>query len=82
MKHTPGPWDYTEGKTLFHVEHGEGAHEHVCSIPKSREADARLIAASPDLLEAAKLVLKLQYNSSVEVIMNKLAAAVAKAEGK
>lgn len=64
MKHTPGPWgcidtsnhahDYRltkpDGSTLpLHVE----ANDH-----SEQRANARLIAAAPDLLEALKYVLE------------------------
>lgn len=76
-KHTPGPWDYVEGKTLYHVERkgGQGA---VCSVPKSREADARLIAAAPDLLEALK-ALSQTLSAETQAMAR---AAILKAEGK
>lgn len=61
-QHTPGPWDYITGKTLHHVEthmdHPVGAGIPICSIPKSREANARLISAAPDLLEAVQALLQ------------------------
>lgn len=62
VRFTPGPWSYIVSKTLIHIETanlGEGTPcgMPVCSIPKSREADARLIAAAPELLEALKEVL-------------------------
>lgn len=47
-QHTPEPWDYVTGRTgLHHVEthidNPHGAGRSVCSIPKSREADAARI---------------------------------------
>jgi hypothetical protein len=56
--HTPGPWDFVTGRTLHHVEtqidNPAGAGIPVCSVPLKREADARLIAAAPYLLEALR----------------------------
>lgn len=57
MKHTPGPWDLEE-RTVFAL------NDHFCnrfyatiqrgqgSMPEELDANARLIAAAPDLLDA------------------------------
>jgi hypothetical protein len=57
-KHTPGPWAATrdpaagqDGLVLSDVERGR-VLGHVFVGNKEREANARLIAASPDLLDA------------------------------
>lgn len=54
MSHTPGPWTWIEGRgTLVHVETRDspvGDGVPVCSIPRARLADARLISAAPDML--------------------------------
>lgn len=63
-KHTPGPWIWADGYCgLF----GAGPNNEVLSYAAyegmwlshgaKRDANARLIAAAPDLLKAAKLVL-------------------------
>ncbi len=63
-KHTPGPWrieGYTRligGEVTGHtISHGvnnyrDGPEGYVCTTNGTSEADARLIAAAPDLLEA------------------------------
>ncbi len=68
-QHTPGPWFYRRGDEWSHdvvTHHGElpdGSTScwTVASINKRREpehvANARLIAAAPDLLEALKRVM-------------------------
>lgn len=64
-KHTPGPWGIQEGKTLLHIEtfeseRGDGSLDTrtpVCSLPKKKKADALLIAAAPELLEALESCL-------------------------
>ena len=79
-KHTPGPWRYLvdpEGKFGIYPEGGGflAITDH--------EANARLIAAVPELLEAAKGILlcsALKYQCSQ--CMTPLEAAIAKAEGK
>jgi hypothetical protein len=71
-KHTPGPWTYdsvreVNGFPVYRILSGDGmvgALEQ-CNIPgetrreleQTLEANARLIAAAPELLEAAKNVL-------------------------
>jgi hypothetical protein len=59
-KHTPGPWHH--GKAMgdhFYVEHEEGdiASINYQKDVKEREANAKLISAAPDLLEALAWIL-------------------------
>ena len=65
-KHTPGPWNYTMYKDSgwdFKLTADHGETEIVsgcgcCDSPwVSSEADARLIAAAPDLLEAIEAAI-------------------------
>jgi hypothetical protein len=57
MPHTPGPWDITPfGNPPFFDVNGEGDEDHVGVI--TRESDARLIAAAPDLLQSCKALLE------------------------
>jgi hypothetical protein len=67
-KHTPGPWrivrtsDYTSDPEDTDIQSIEGANGDSVYFTDSgyyrpREADARLIAAAPDLLEALRGVL-------------------------
>ena len=49
---TPGPWSLLPARTLINVKGPEG--EQVTQIPKEEEANARLIAAAPDLIGLAK----------------------------
>ena len=62
-KHTPGPWDVMEGKTLLHIEtENDRIHKpgiSICSVPKNNKANARLIATAPELLEDHIKVCKL-----------------------
>ena len=59
-KHTPGPWavdDHDHGVEVFRAQPmpGGGRGEGVCAVygwGGMRDADARLIAAAPELLEA------------------------------
>lgn len=67
-KHTPGPWFVDEESPLDVRTNGVGKLMWICDAPdgydtsniegmKQREANARLIAAAPDLLEALEVVL-------------------------
>ena len=65
MSHTPGPWAYdadscevfgtTEGRSCGWVAKVVGGDSNDCRLPyDERVANARLIAAAPDLLAACK----------------------------
>lgn len=58
-KHTPGPWIAKAGIGRWNVTTSAAPRSfNICSINTDREeqeANARLIAAAPDLLEALKL---------------------------
>ena len=100
-KHTPGPWKYS----AYHrsIMGGElsrdGCRIHVASLPghefkhPSVDANARLIAAAPELLAAAEEVIRSRL--SIGAIqeqgeqgkrhirhLNELRAAIAKAKGE
>jgi hypothetical protein len=91
MSHTPGPWIVEED-----VRHYSGAEEMVGynivapgdkyiagpeGILPDNEADARLIAAAPDLLEACKAA---EWNSLdlPASVVEQLRAAITKATGE
>jgi hypothetical protein len=90
-KHTPGPWGISgkEERDLGTLSPGfleiSSAHD-VCWIAKVQihtpegEANARLIAAAPELLEALKAVVAIADRSTDE--FDRARAAIAKAEGK
>jgi hypothetical protein len=93
MKHTPGPWKVTEDGSLIHNNHVfciEGANSELLVYGQVTKADAHLMAAAPDLLEAAKAVM-LHFTSTNGVPVDKatisaksqevvaLAAAIVKA---
>lgn len=98
MKHTPGPWGIKKVGTSFQVEginhHGEcraicSLHYQNCCAVNSFpvEANARLIAAAPDLLEALKSIecqLGLCSNpvTSGDDFHKLIQKVIAKAEGK
>lgn len=92
-KHTPGPWHAeSSGEPLagwMVLARGQG--NCVCSTSNLKgraEANARLIAAAPELLDAAKLVLVdldhyvSNHGPGPDVRLATLRAAIAKAEGQ
>lgn len=91
-KHTPGPWAATYkhlGDAPFVVESGQpgepngGCYMAECYGPDA-EANARLIAAAPELLEALELLLFAPPSGCVDhhAIDAKARAAIAKARGE
>lgn len=90
-KHTPGPW-WVDAKSFGGVEtftvRNEAGKEVASGqhIATRRKADARLIAAAPELLEALRgLLHKLdipQQAMGLAADIYRARAAIAKAEGK
>lgn len=94
MKHTPGPW-------VAHIDYGAGSHPHYVFADEApsglkmpamadNEANARLIAAAPDLLAACKAMdaelrfLAAQGKARQKPhlgIIAQMQAAIAQAEG-
>ena len=81
-KHTPGPWKLFRvySDTEIRNETDELIAVAICG------SDARLIAAAPDLLEAAQKVLSNKHGEDDWLILavhcQDLAAAIAKATGR
>ncbi len=86
-KHTPGPWfAASEGSyKVASVTSNTGIYADTLPEAAQIAADARLIAAAPDLLSVCKeLVASAAYWSDYDVpvgIVDRLRAAIAKAEG-
>jgi hypothetical protein len=89
-QHTPGPWEIDQairhGFTVYSQQAGfivgymdeEGRYGAVES-----EANARLIAAAPDLLEALEeLLVQREGHYSTQTAWDKARAAIAKARGE
>lgn len=75
QKHTPGPWYVTDATW---AEDGSVQYK-LYGISHANAADARLIAAAPDLLAALKLCRQeLRMTPPTAIIVEK---ALAKAEG-
>ena len=82
-KHTPGPWVWTPESESIHGYSPEGEALVVVYELNTNEADARLIAAAPDLLTALEGLLEITdfhelYGSKTEAAR----AAIAKATGE
>lgn len=96
--HTPGPWlfdeentgrDYNIGYGIYTNESGRTlAHIPLREADGIAEANARLIAAAPELLEASRTaqcacsVKERDSGHLVDCWMPALLAAIAKAEGR
>jgi len=89
-KHTPGPWRLfltTDGRALIGIgeETGEGITDRGFGTWRSGEeqiANARLIAAAPDLLEALKNLVAI-YDDEFGIVapeMDAARAALSKAD--
>lgn len=88
-KHTPGPWRLSGDGVLIAKE---GAFYRIATVREPRSANARLIAAAPELLEALENLVNLVSVIEVyplvptdELIDDWLAeprAAIAKAKGE
>ena len=59
-EHTPGPWVVNE--TRGHAFFIDAPDHNICYVGRIAEADARLIAAAPDLLEACEKALEAAAN--------------------
>ena len=76
---TKGEWKHTEDGVVV----ASDGYQIASVFPRDREANARLIAAAPDLLEACKLYQKHQEGTSghyCNVCADAINEAVAKAE--
>lgn len=102
VKHTPGPWGTAtvlaeKGEILkirVSADDGKTGYQYtgiadVFSLDDEGKANAKLIAAAPELLEAAIEIIKGAQNSdgtisktTSSIALQKLQKAIAKAEGK
>ena len=103
--HTPGPWNYSTSQEgwSFDIYQAEDAaytkessdvatlfvRSVQCDPKETQEANARLIAAAPDLLEASALAFHLlnsvafvSVTGDTEELLQMLQAAIAKATGQ
>ena len=107
MKHTPGPWRYEEPETIPETgefregtiwKDGDGSSadmdKHIATVRiglESSDANGRLMAAAPELLEALKALrvnacqlgdfMYSAVRESSQDMIQTIDAAIAKAEG-
>jgi hypothetical protein len=61
QKHTDGPWEYHNGDDYTVIlGPGDTTDRPLAEVYSDRLADAKLIAAAPDLLDALKAVMLLR----------------------
>jgi hypothetical protein len=83
-KHTPGPWKFVQGGSGNFPTWNVRIGSNLVTLPSAAsmetlDADARLIAAAPDLLEALKLALSIiGFGKEHDAI----SAAISKATGE
>lgn len=91
QQHTPAPWTAREvkgagypGQRGFAIEYNEDQEQVVDFVYE--EADANLIAAAPELLEALEVMLskayKQNWNDQYPKALELAEAAIAKAKGE
>jgi hypothetical protein len=83
-KHTPGPWRASRKSVFVNDIHNRVVAE-VVDRKDSREANAHLLAAAPDLLaalQAARKWLVVNDDSRCQSDLKAVEAAIAKAEGR
>lgn len=76
LTHTPGPWAHTDYGSIKDANNATVAEV----LPGGRTADARLIAAAPDLLAALEEVVSLSDRD--HAAWDRARAAIAKAKGE
>ncbi|WP_104662817.1 hypothetical protein [Ensifer adhaerens] len=93
-KHTPGPWKYgvRRDKSIWLSIGDPEKGPHRQGDLYASEADARLIAAAPELLDVVNDILRVEdgkaalsfseYFEQSETAFNRMRAVVAKAEGR
>lgn len=87
--YTPGPWKvepygYEEREKRFDVVTADNGIRRIASLVRTADskANARLIAAAPDLLQLARLVVEMHLPPTHADIKDVARAAIAKAEGR
>ncbi|THB29045.1 hypothetical protein [Providencia sp. MGF014] len=95
LKHTPAPWKYTirNANEIMTTFHGVTIGDVYLDITTANQkADARLIAAAPELLESLRELVSAMERYEIDVgesaptkhkkMMKKAKAAIAKALGQ
>ena len=87
--HTPGPWNCNRSSASgYDIVCSENSPTDVCVISRRDkttgeiDANARLIAAAPELLAACRLVEQAQRDGDYMTAFRAVSAAIAKAKGE
>ena len=75
-KHTPGPWKYDSTWGL--IEYGK---TQICALHSGNKANAYLISACPDMLEALQAICD-AFGDQDSLLIDQAKAALAKAKGE
>jgi hypothetical protein len=89
-KHTPGPWKHAGGTGGWDCVKPKSGGLAICNLVENNPANATLIAAAPDLLEACKTANNSLNNyfciddtyEAATLEHKQIRAAIAKATGK
>ena len=83
MNHTPGPW-HCNGQTVYGPL-TEGDRDYICTcgdvVHDEHAANARLIAAAPELLAALRGIMAHEARYVDSLSYSTAKAAIAKAQG-
>ncbi|HUT57335.1 MAG TPA: hypothetical protein VNA25_05620 [Phycisphaerae bacterium] len=79
--HTPGPWEWWPGTLGGVVSERNGNHIAVPARGMRREANARLIAAAPELLDMLKTIEN-DAGQVPEWLWGRIQDVIEKAEGR
>ena len=97
MTHTPGPWESNEtgaaGDELACAVWTKAGYTPICTTdfrvgkykpctPREQHANARLIAAAPELLEALETIVNLPEEIACHSVKEYARSAIAKAKGE
>lgn len=56
FKHTPGPWFVYRDEICYRSDADDQSYGMMCPVDFEKEANARLMAAAPDLLEVLQAI--------------------------
>lgn len=96
MSHTPGPWSVRASTVAREPDYGiaaEGCANVLAEVfsefrakgvhlPEEAEANARLMAAAPELLDASERLIEHFSDGLPEHLVEEFEAAITKARGK
>jgi hypothetical protein len=83
-EHTPGPWEarWSERGQYWFIDHEQGGEGYTLTKLNCEEADARLISAAPELLEALKNAIEIIEGTGLDASIQRAAIVKATEEDK